>query len=363
MNSEAFEDILKTMASLTDTSILARKLIRYSIYAVILLIVGRYALRGGAALYRRIFPKPPPPPTVSFGKLPGLPFPERKDVPTFLYVLETPDGKLPAVPDQGVVYFMPPLTTQIRSLEIAQDKARALGFNPNAKPILENIPSIYLFQKAGGAPSTLIMNIVTGTFSINYDTTANPGILNGTPPNEDNALARVQGVLSNAGLLTQDLSTGRNIFEFSKVEGGKFVPAVSLSEANITKVNIFRKSFGETKIPSVSSNGTEANVWFLLATGGEIIAAEYHYFPIDESKFSTYPLKTAEKAWDDLKAGKAFIANAGENQEGKMAIRRVYLGYYDAGQYTEFYQPVIIFEGDNNFLAYVPAVTEEYYGK
>ena len=87
------------------------------------------------------------------------------------------------------------------------------------------------------------------------------------------------------------------------------------------------------------------------------------HMSLQENEFATYPLKTASEAWEDLKSGKGFIANLGDNNEGVLKIRRVYLAYYDAGVYTEFYQPIVVFEGDNKFTAYVPAVDSQYYGK
>ena len=95
----------------------------------------------------------------------------------------------------------------------------------------------------------------------------------------------------------------------------------------------------------------------------QVIAGEYHYFPVDEGKFSTYPIKTSQIAWDELSAGGAFVASPGGNSEGgAVTLRRVYLAYYDAGGYTEFFQPIVVFEGDNGFVAYVPAVTADYIG-
>jgi hypothetical protein len=105
----------------------------------------------------------------------------------------------------------------------------------------------------------------------------------------------------------------------------------------------------------------DANVWFILAGGKQILAAEYHYYPVEETKSGTYPTKTADTAWEELKDGKGYVVNLGDNSE-KVAIRKVYLAYYDAGQYVSHYQPVVVFEGDNNFFAYVPAV-QNYYDK
>ncbi|KKQ73667.1 MAG: hypothetical protein US95_C0050G0001, partial [Candidatus Woesebacteria bacterium GW2011_GWB1_38_5] len=46
--------------------------------------------------------------------------------------------------------------------------------------------------------------------------------------------------------------------------------------------------------------------------------------------------------------------------QGNIVIRKVYLAYYDPDQYTEYYQPVIVFEGDDDFTAYVSAIIDDY---
>jgi len=71
-------------------------------------------------------------------------------------------------------------------------------------------------------------------------------------------------------------------------------------------------------------------------------------------------LKTAQVAFEDLKVGKGYIANIGLNKDGKVVIRRIYLAYFDPNIPSSFYQPVIVFEGDRSFLAYVPAITDAY---
>ena len=130
---------------------------------------------------------------------------------------------------------------------------------------------------------------------------------------------------------------------------------------------MYREPYGPQNdtLPSVTLDPDESNVWFMLTGGGtnqKIIAGEYHHFPIDKEKQSTYPIKTAQQAWNDLQAGKGFIASLGENEDNTIKIRNVYLAYFDPAQYAQFYQPVAVFEGDNGFVAYVPAVTNEFYG-
>lgn len=351
------------MATLTEISVVSRRVIRYGIYAIILIVILRYSIQLGVTVYRKIFPPPPPQPTLAFGNLPELPFPERP-AQTFNFNLELPEGTLPIFTDQLPVYFMPSFQTNIQVLDAAKETAQKLGFDPNGKLLVESIPNVYIFERRG-FPSRLTMNIITGLFSVSYNLNEDPTILNGTPPTPENGVTQIQGYLSGPGLLKDDLIDSPSTQILLRVEEGKFVPAISLSEANLIKVNIFRKNYGKDEnIPAVTPDMPEANIWFIIAggRGRQIIAGEYHFFPIDKQKSATYPIKTADLAWEELKSGKAFIANAGNNPEGKITIRRVYLAYYDPGQYAQYYQPVIVFEGDNEFYAYVTAVTDEYYG-
>jgi hypothetical protein len=180
------------------------------------------------------------------------------------------------------------------------------------------------------------------------------------------AASNVRSFLSTAGMLPEDL-TGPTAHQFLKHEVAGLVPAVSLSDANLVKIHLFRKNYEE--IPTLTSTPNEGNIWFLVSgltqRGKDLIAGEYHYFPVDEAQFSTYPIKTVETAWEELKSGNYFIASNGSVQQGnEVKIRRVYLAYYDPGVPTDFFQPIWVFEGtDKNFVAYVPAVSPEYYGE
>jgi hypothetical protein len=345
------------MASLTSAAIVSRKIIRYSIYAIILIVILRILINFGVGVYRRLFPEPPPKPTVKFGVLPSLPFPDKVDRQGIQYVLETPDGNLPTFTDQLPIYFMPAATTNIGVLEEAKDKAKKLGFDPEGRELVE---TVYVFDKVN-IPSKLTLNIVTDIFSISYDISANPGIISGIPQGPEQSATVIKNFLNRGGFPNADL-TGDVKHEYLDLVNGQFVKVSSPSEARLARTSLFRKKLGTNNdIPSVTPDFTQSNVWFLRSGTGDVLAGEYYYYPIDYQQNGTYPIKTADIAWEDLKAGGAFVANYGDNTN-TITIRRVYLAYYDAGQYTEYYQPVVVFEGDNDFAAYVPAVIRDFYG-
>ncbi len=357
------------MASLTEISIGARKTIRYLVYLLIIGLIARTTISVGKGIYLKLFPPPPPEDTVSFGKLPKLPFPERKfpNNPNFPdklnFKAETADGKFPTFPISATIYTMPPIPQNINALSDAKLKAQNLGFDPNGRPILESTPNVYLFQKRG-TPSTLTMNIITGVFSISYDVGQDPSILTGVPSDPDKSSQDVTSFLKSANLLEKDIEEGKTTHQFFKAVGKDIVPADSLSDANLIKINIFRKNYGtKGDMGSVTPKMPEANVWFMMGESTrDIVTAEYHYYPIDVSKSGTYPLLKSEEAWENLKNKKGFISNLGNNPDGNITVRKIYLAYYDAGLYQQFYQPVAVFEGDNDFIAFVPAVKENFYG-
>jgi len=318
-------------------------------------------LTGAVALYKKLFPAPPPPPTVAYGKLPKLTFPEVGIPQGVSFTLETTEGTLPKMSTQAKVFFMPKPASNLLSLSAAQNKAENLGFNPNGRQISQ---TTYQFGHRDN-PSTLEINIVSGVFSISYDLKTDSEPISVRPPVSEIAASQVRSYLSSANLLPSDL-TGMTKAEYLKLTDGKFVSAISQSEANLVKVNLFRKTYDNLSAATPDPNN--ANVWFIVSgttdRGKQIVAAEFHYFMVDESQYSTYPIKTSDAAWKEFTEGKASTASIGAGKEGdNIKIRKVYLAYFDAGIQTDFFEPVYVFEGDNGYVAYLPAITADYYGQ
>lgn len=350
------------MTRLTNVAISSRKAIRYTIFLIIFLMVGRVLLTVSLGLYRKFFPPAPPTPTVKFGALTKIPFPDKGTPPKLTYVLETPSGGLPTdIPTQVKVYFMPKVNPNLLSLDVAKERAKAMGYSGD--PAKES-DTVYQFP-AKEVPSRMKMNIVNGNFSVAYDLNSDPSPLNEKPPLPEVAASEFRSMLSAANILPDDLD-GPSKTDFLKLAEGKLTSVVSLSEADVLRVNLFRKPYDE--IPSITENPDQGNVWAIIGgsreTGKQIIAVEYHYFPVDSSQSSTYPIKTPEVAFSELQNSKAYIADIGGNKDGDtLKIRKISLAYFDPNGETQFYQPVYVFEGDNNFKAYLPAVTDQYYGQ
>jgi len=347
-------------SQLTQVAIKTRKVVRFGIYFVIGFLILRFAFNMALDLKNRLFPKPPPAPTIGFDVLPAIEFPSTNQVlPELKYAVETPTGTLPQFESQFKVYYMPRSLPSLDSVDQSRRIAANLGFNPSAEELSE---TIYRYAHKN-SPSNLTMNIIWQTFSITYNLAADPSPLNSPPPTVSEAISIAKGYLKQANILYEPLEMGTASHEFLQVESQKLVTAVSLSEADFTKINLHRQNLGseDNPIPNVTPDPNESNVWFILSGKDDIIASEYHYYKVDTKNYHTYPIKTAEEALQDLQEGKGFVANLGTNPEGNIIIRDIYLAYYDPNLPSQFYQPVVVFEGDGGFTAYVPAVTDLYY--
>jgi hypothetical protein len=92
--------------------------------------------------------------------------------------------------------------------------------------------------------------------------------------------------------------------------------------------------------------------------GKRIVEVNYKYANIDREMYSTYPIKTTEEAWNELKAGNYWPASDVNGID--VAINNVYLAYFEPVSLTNYLQPIYVFEGNQDFVAYVPAITDKY---
>ena len=189
------------MVTLTYASITARKAIRYGIYFIIFLIIGRIMLNGAISLYKKVFPPAPEPPTVAFGKLPKLPFPEKTKL-NLNFTLETVEGNIPSFDAKANVYFMPRKSANLLSLDYTKEIAKKLGYTSDPQQVSD---SVYKFNHKTSS-AQLEADIITGAFSISFDLNADPTPILVKPNPPEVSAGTVRSFLSNASLLAADLN-------------------------------------------------------------------------------------------------------------------------------------------------------------
>jgi hypothetical protein len=351
------------MLNLTQTAYWTRKILKFGAIFLVAIIFLRIFFNIANSFWKKIHPPPPPPPTVAFGKLPKLNFPENNPPAggtKLTFKLEMIQGGLPKLSSTSKVYFIPKEGPNLLALDRANQMAKKLGFKNQPQSISEKI---YRWTTESTPPTILDIDINTENFHLYYDYQNDQEILSGKDlPTNQQAAQEAKNFLATNGFLTDDLATGSAEIVYLKFTPPNLTPAISLSEADFIRVNLFRADLDGLKI--LPPNPKNSMISFLFSgaktLGKRIIEVNYTYYPIRIETFATYPLKTTQTAWQELQGGGGYVANLGENQSGQIVIRKVSLAYFDSDQPQNFLQPVFVFEGDNNFIGFVQAVDSKW---
>ncbi len=303
------------------------------------------------AIKNAFFPAAPPPPQVSFGKLPALDFPTYNKA--LSYNLDTISGNLPTFPQQLKVYEMQQAQPDLLALSKSQNIVGNIGFNDSPAKISDNI-----YQWRDNANRVLTMNIQTQNFNMFSDFLSDPN----QPTfgdTIDKAVNVSQNFLTSMGIASQDIDMTQAQTGLFSIKNYSIVPASSLSTAQAVQVSFIQKPFNN--LPIFYSQGQSPINFLVGEVNGEPQVVEANFFyqaPSDIS--STYPVKTALEALDDLKKGEAFIMTSDPN--AKISITKIMLAYYASQSEQNFFVPIIVFQGDG-FLAYENAVKDEWVNK
>mgnify|MGYP005838104459 CR=1 FL=1 len=356
-----------TGITLTDATHFGRLAIKYGAISIVVLIVGRIFLRSFLAFWKAMNPPPPPPPTVGFGVLPAISFPAQSstDKPQS-YRLETATGTTPSFGDRAKVLLMLRSTPNLLADQQAREVAAVHNFVFEPEVIGNDI---YRWRKSSPLETALEMNIFNQSLKLSSNYLSKPELLsNANLPSDFEAIERVKSFLKNSDLLPKDIATASGEIVYLKSIGGEVKPAVSFSDADFLQVDLNRVPI-DGVYRMYSPTGYKGSAHAILSgaftnSADSIVELEFFYQEVDYQQVETYPVKTSQEALRILEAGDGYIANfENDSRETEVVIRRVSLGYYQAEEEQDYLQPIYVFEGDNDFIGYVPAVDDSYLQK
>lgn len=351
------------MLSLSDASKDTKEILKWGGLILVGLITILMLVRVVLYIKELIFPTPPPRPTIAFGKLQPQIFPQSATDKNLTYSINTLSGNLPNLPDQTKIYRMQKIQPDLLALNKARDMVGRAGFLENAVPITDRIFEWSNNPNLLGIARKLRLNIVNYDFTITSAYMSDQAVLSGKNlPNQSQAVDISEMMLENMSLLPEDIDLSKTKTNLFFIKDNALTSATSLSNSQIIEVNFYQKDFNNLSIYYEKPNSS--NISILVGGGeslGQVVGANYIYQSISDDS-STYPLKTVSQAYEELKMGKAYIASY-LGSEPNISIKKVFLGYYMGAQSQDFLMPIIIFQGDDEFYAYVPAVTDEWIEK
>lgn len=348
--------------SLTETAFYTRRTINWTILAVIGYVILRMFWGLVVTVYVAIFPPKAPPPNHAFGKLPVLSFPAGQASPSgqLIYQLQTIEGSVPQASPSAHVFFMPKKGSNLLALSTAQGFAKRLGFGTTPIPEPSN-KNIYRFDDTTNQLRHMWYDIVSTNFIIQYDYRQDASLfLNNKVPSEQEARSEGRNLMQTYGLYPEDLTGGDVRVTYYRVAENSLQPVSSQSQADAVRVDYYRPNIASTKV--VTGSLTEAPITIVFSGSSNskkrILQFTYTYWPIDYQTTATYSLKTSTQAWQELQGGGGYVLRYPKTPV--VTVRSVYLAYYDSIFPQTYLQPIFVFEGDDGFVAYVPAINPEF---
>jgi len=339
------------MANLTATAQFSRKAFVVIMLVLSFALVGFLAYSFSASLRESLFP-PPAVAIAAFGKLPQPNFSEGITPPANVnYTIETISGNLPSLPSMMNVFGIESLLPSFGDVDEAKRIAKSAGFGEQPAGILAGKATFT--NSASGM--TLSIDTVSKNFSVTSDYLNNQKVLSGNPKTEDEAILAAKKYIAAFNLTATDFPADKITTTNLKVDGTTLSEVPSVAASNLIQVNFGRADLN--KFPIVYPNLKSPNLW-VLDSGVGVVAAKSSLQNIQKYKFSTYPLKGVQKAFEDLKAGKGAYSKQFKGTD--FPIRSVNLGYLETGLTQQYLEPVYIFKSDEGLFAYVNAIDDTW---
>jgi hypothetical protein len=346
------------MSSLTEVAYTSRRVIKYGGIGLVGFLFFWWGMTAAIKAYRTARP-PYVAPTVRYGILDKVVFPQ-KEFQKKNFTVELPNDSFPKYKDQANVYVIYRSSSVVGALEESKKTAASMGFIGEPR---ELGTGIYLFNDTNSGRS-LTMNVLESSFKLSYPYLTDQLLFNpGQMPSKEEAISSATNFLDQAGKMSPDLQEGEKKVSFWKINFDGLKEVNGLSEANIIRIDFNRKKL-DNEVEVVSVEFDKAPVSILVSGSSvaakKIVEVNYKHVNIDTSgaSSSTYPIISSEEAFEDLKIGNYWPAN--DTQADKVTIRKIYLAYFEPINLTQFMQPIYLFEGDGDFVAYVRAISDTY---
>lgn len=345
---------MATLHQAIDTTRSALKWVGIMLGGFLLLIT---IIRGGAFLKEMFFPTPAPAPTVRFGVLPKLSFPENSTSNNLFYSIDTVTGFLPTFSDRVNVYQITHEEPNLLDLKRARSIASAVGIGGSEKKISD---TVYSWSVKDLFSRKIVLDIVSRNFIYTTDFLSYaPLVVSRQSIEQSDGVNAATKFLISASSFPSTIDRSKTKTSNYKIENGKLVAADNISETQIVRVDFFLADID--KMPIFSSSPINSTINLLVSNFDNNTVVEADYYQNNITKvMSTYPIKTTQEAYAELTQGKAYIAANFNPIKDIISIRKVFLAYYLDDKKTDYLMPIIVFTDDDGFYAYVSAVEDNW---
>ncbi len=277
----------------------------------------------------------------------------------FSYTLDTVEGEPVTATESAKVYYLPAVTPKFGYREKIYLIAKILGFDTEkVKHKLVDKEAIFT-----DLDSELKIDISNYNFSFEQKFSKDPSIFNETLiPSRTEIENKAISFLTAVGRYPDELAKGRiNLIYFAyNPQSNQMIPTQRINEANVVEVDFYRADVdGFSVVSPRYFNSQNYVVLAFNSAGYKVLRAQINFFEKSDSQIGVYPVKTGQAAFDDLKTSKAIIVSYAKDKKD-IIVKKMFMAYFDPDIYQSYLQPVYVFLGDNDFVAYVPAIAANY---
>jgi hypothetical protein len=277
----------------------------------------------------------------------------------YTYTLDTLEGTPVTATEAAQVFFLPQSPQRFGFLQKIYLMAKAAGFDTElTKHNLKDNDATF-----NDGLRTMTIDKTSFNFTFDYTLTKeDPILVNPTIPSEQEIKSRAIEFLRSVDRYPEELAKGNtHIVYFSfNAETNQLSIVETPAEANMAEVDFYRPDIGPFQIVTPKYYNSPDYVLMAFGTNDfKVVRAQVKLYEKSTEQIGQYPIKSGDTAWEELKTGKGYVVSAPVGQTD-IIIKKMIMGYYDPDVYQEYLQPVYVFLGDNNFVAYVPAVTDAW---
>ncbi len=350
----------------------------------------------GVIVRNILFPAKVQPANHLYDKLPAIEFPQNATGDHLTYKINTISGDLPAFPDRVDIFTVKQREPSLLNLNKAKEKANSLGLigdDGNTLPEKKLDATNYQWLENKGLQRRFVVNTLTFDFILESNYLSSLTVLNAQGKlTQNDAMNSTNDFVATLAVMPDDVSLDKTTTPIQEstyytnpqsftIENGALVPTSSFLQTQVYRINLYQKDLTydlNSGIPAITGGFKKtpmvmpilypyppySTMSFWVATGQlgpQVVAARFIHQSVNTAPETeaTYPIKTPQEAFEELKNGKAYIA-AYNGTNTEIAITNVYLTYYLGENLQEYLMPLIVFQGDNGFFAYVSAVREEW---
>lgn len=295
-----------------------------------------------------------------FNKINRLEIKEATSSANFVFKLDNIEGQPITATMAAKVFFLPEVEPRFGYREKVYLIAKNIGFNTETMN--------YIRSKNEGIITDdkrkFVVDITNFNYKYDYNFEDDTNFFNDVMvPQKKTSEEKAIEFLKLIDRYPEDLAKGKTnvIFLLYNSETKKLTTLENESEANLVEVDFYRPDIDEFPIVSPKYFNSQNFVLMAFYKDGsyKVLRSQIKFFEKSNDQVGIYPLISGDKAYEDLKSGNSFIITNPSDQR-RITLKKMFLGYLDSDYNQNYLQPVYVFLGENNFVAYVQAVAGEY---